>query len=321
MKAIKTIKIASIATACGAVLILALPALSGNNSIKEKKAQKTESIIEKFKRVRGPKAGTDKDQIPPLIKEATDFALYLNPPKPIPEPEARRTATPRTQGIPNVPSAPAMSTARFNLIATCVNKADPESSLALIQETGQDRRWVRQAATIGHLTIKEIHDGRIIIQDGARTYQLDMTNIPQEISLLTDNLEQQSNVPDNKTNPLNIGTPATISSTQNTLTIRTPKQPDTTVRTNTIEPPVMTDEQEKILEKFMDEIDSLITSAGDDPNAMEKSLQKSDEIIAKYFEQLDNMTLDQQESEDIKDLGEWLKDTNDSNDPNSPGIE
>jgi len=321
MKAIKTIKIASISIACGAVLILALPALSGNDSIKEKKAQKTESIIDKFKRVRGPKAGDDKDQIPPLIKEARDFALYLNPPKPTPPPQPQRTSTSRPAVIPNVPSGPAMSSARFNLVATCVNKADPESSLALIQETGQDRRWVRQAATIGHLTIKEIHDGRIIIQDGSRTYQLDMTNIPQEISLLTDNLEQQSNVPDNKTNPLNIGTPAAISSTQNTLTIRTPKQPDTTVRTNTIEPPVLTDEQEKILEKFMDEIDSLITSAGDDPNAMEKSLQKSDEIIEKYFEQLDNMTLDQQESEDIKDLGEWLKDTNDSNDPNSSVIE
>jgi hypothetical protein len=315
-KVIKTIKITSILAACAALLFVALPALSGNDSKKNENPTNSDSIIERYKRLREQKSGSESDQTPPLIKQARDFALYLNPPPPPKPPEIKQE--PGTPGIPNISAGPSISSARFTLIATCVNKTNPESSLALIEEPGQDRRWVRPAATIGHLTVKEILDAKIVMLDGSRQFQVDMTKTQAEISLLTNILGQPTNnIPENKSSMINTGRNLTTSSTagRNVVTpaTATSNRPVTTPKTDTIQTPALTPQQEKVLQKFMDEIGTIITNAGDDEESLQKSFQQSDEIIDKYFKQMDNMHIDQNESNDINDLGKLLEDFKDSN--------
>ena len=327
---IKTIKTASILTACLAVFLLALPVFAGDDSDKKSDISKNESIFEKHKRIRGIAALSETDQTAPLIKEAKDFALYLNPPPPPPKPAERRETTQGIQGLPTVKTDPPVSVARFDVLATCVNKAKPESSLVLIYENGQERRWVRQSTKVGHITIKEIHNGYVMLEDATRTFRKDMLNKAEELSLLTKELAEQKNRPvsnnisdiiqrtaaeqptEASDIPRRSGRPAGAGQSPVRQPIRTTRQPQ---RTRIPEPQISAEEQ-VLVDKFMSELDSIKIDNPDDPAQVEDNFQKADEMVNKLFQELGEMQIDANE---IQDLNQMQIDANETEDINELG--
>lgn len=310
---VKTVRIASIIATLSAIVFIILPAVSGA-SVGKKKAEKSfeaQSVVETFKKTQGDRSRRKSDQVPPLVKEAQAFALYLNPPKVVPtqQPVDRsRTALP--------PITPIQRGAKFNLIATCVHKSNPKLSVALIDEPGKDRRWVRQSVKVGHLIIKEVKDGFVVINDGTRTYELPMAQKPVETSLVVGKSSA-----DAKT--LQTGRPAVLTEItkyqRTSLTpekLTTAKTPPKTVQKNKKTPPQITAEEQELMNKFIDNIDNIIAETGIDKAATEENLKKADALIEKYFSELENMRITGKEAKKLNDLGKKLD--SQKNDPNQP---
>ncbi len=168
---IKTLKITSIAAAILAVILFVLPVVFGVRS---------DPKIEEFLRSPGAagKLLASKDRRPvrnesqtsPLIKQAADFARYLNPPPLPPPPRSTARNTSR-----EVRPAPPAVTPKFKLIGTSFYATRPELSLALIDEPGKGFNWVRQGNSVGHLTIEQIKNGSITIRDGQGTSEMTVT--------------------------------------------------------------------------------------------------------------------------------------------------
>jgi hypothetical protein len=132
-------------------------------------------VIEKFNKSVGNKATRGPSQVSPLVKQAEAFALYLNPPKPV----APRPVKSRTASVIRGPSA----TPKFKVVATSYSKSHPELSMALIDEPGKGRNWIRQSGTVGHLLIQEVKDGVVVLKDNNGTFELKAEEVPY-ISLL-----------------------------------------------------------------------------------------------------------------------------------------
>ncbi len=315
----KTVRIASSLIAL-LVVIITLPVVLGANTdnIKTKKPSEIQSVVESFKKTRGDRAKKDTDQKPPLVKEAEDFALYLNPPKPKvkrervkPPVEKKDIALPPVQSISR--------TAKFNLIATCVHESNPSLSVALIDEPGRDRRWVRQSDVVGHLIIKEIKEGSVIINDGTRTYPLTMAERPVETSLVVgksaaDDSKFQTELPpillDNigldKTNLIEKQTPAT-------------KRPAEAIQNQQRPTPIRSPEEQKLFDKFIEELGSLATES-DDKAARERSAEQADEMIKRLFSDIENTTrVSGKEAQKLDDLGKKLD--SEKKDPNQPKVD
>lgn len=114
------------------------------------------------------KAGGDQDS--PLVKQAKAFALRINPPEPV-----QQVERPRVQRGDNQPPRPASRQplyTKFSLIGTCVNDANPEKSLALIDIPGKGKEWVFQGGEVNRVVIEEISQGKIVYRDGAAKNEL-----------------------------------------------------------------------------------------------------------------------------------------------------
>ncbi len=162
---IRTLRITSVLTAVAAVVLLVVQVTFAAEAAKELEFT---SIVDKFKKDKGTKTATKDKDVSPLVKQAQNFALYLDPP-PKPKPKStkkRKTATPRG------PRPKANVKAKFKLIGTSYYAAHPELSLALIDEPGKGYRWVRQSGSVGHLVIHEVKNGSIIVKDGSKTSEL-----------------------------------------------------------------------------------------------------------------------------------------------------
>ncbi|MHC4728663.1 MAG: hypothetical protein ACYS17_15700 [Planctomycetota bacterium] len=173
---IRTLRITSIlAVALAAVLVVfsVIFGVRGDKGIEELLGEP--DVIEKFNKSAGNKAARGKNQISPLVKQAGAFALCLNPPKPKAPRVTGRTASAKR----SVPSA----TPKFQVIATSYYKDRPELSIAMIDEPGKGRNWVRQSSTVGHLFIVEIKDGVVVVKDSSGTFELIAEQKPQ-MSLL-----------------------------------------------------------------------------------------------------------------------------------------
>jgi len=131
-------------------------------------------VIKRFNETVGNKAKTGQNEISPLVQQAGEFALYLDPPKP---------KMPRTRsGASGVTLGPAV-TPQFKVIGTSYYKGRPELSIALIDEPGKGLHWVRQSSKVGHLLIEQVKDGLIVVKDSKGTFELEAEQKP-EISLL-----------------------------------------------------------------------------------------------------------------------------------------
>lgn len=116
---------------------------------------------------------TDKiapDPASPLLKQATAFASYLNPPTP---PVPQELPPPRS-GMQPAPRPPAV-TPKFVLLSTSCYRFSPERSLALIAEPGKGGCWVKKGERVGYLIVEDIKDGAIVCRDGNQLREIAVT--------------------------------------------------------------------------------------------------------------------------------------------------
>ena len=336
---IKTLRIAGVLTAVMAVVLLALPVVFGSGNGKDSnKLIDTETIIEKFKKIRESQTRKNEEQISPLVKEANDFALYLNPPAP--------KITTMISQDPVFPPPPQI--VQFKLISTCVHQTSPELSLALVDQPGEGLHWVRPSDKIGHFVVKEVQSGLLIVNDGQKNVEVKIETVPTFESLVSSNSTPNSSLQI----PVGSGLlgrtasgiaplPATRTGARNSGATSVPPMPASGVRTkpgfngpmtmptmpstrssagssqNTTQ--VNSAEEEAAAQELMSQLDAALVGAGIGENATEEDMKKADEIVGKYFNEIDNMQISGQEAQKISDLGKQLdKDQGDPNRTKTP---
>ncbi|MFC1738216.1 hypothetical protein ACFL1G_04090 [Planctomycetota bacterium] len=169
---IKTLQIASIIVAVLAGVFLVFPAVFAIRS--DEKVDmflNLPSAIENFKTQKGKKSTTSSNQVPPLVKQAKAFALYLNPPEPKKPPQTSSRDKDKKPTI-NIPRPQNQVSSKFELIGTAYYQSRPESSMALINEPGKGLTWIRQGEEVNHLIFEQIRDGLVVIRDGKQTREL-----------------------------------------------------------------------------------------------------------------------------------------------------
>ncbi len=172
---IKTLRITSVVAAILAVILLIFPVVFGGRSDERIEGfLNSPSVIEKFNMAMGNQAKTSESRSSPLVLQATSFALYLNP-KPKETSAFRDTGGTTSLSLPVTP--------KFRVIATTYCQAQPELSLALIDEPGKGMHWVRQSSKVGHLVIEQVRDGLVVVKGGKETFEIAVEERP-EMSLL-----------------------------------------------------------------------------------------------------------------------------------------
>jgi anti-sigma28 factor (negative regulator of flagellin synthesis) len=173
---IKTLRITSFLAVALAAVFVVFSVVFGVRSDKDIKGLLGEpDVIEKFNKSAGDKASRNTNQVSPLVQQAGKFALFLNPP----EPKTPRQVASRTTSFKREPSV----TPKFKVIVTSYYKDHPELSIAMIDEPGKGRNWVRQSSKVGHLFIEEIKDGVVVVKDSSGTFELKAEQKPH-VSLL-----------------------------------------------------------------------------------------------------------------------------------------
>ncbi|MHC4487878.1 MAG: hypothetical protein ACYS9C_02990 [Planctomycetota bacterium] len=179
---IKTLRITSVVAAILAVILFIFPVVFGGRSDESIEGfLNSPSVIEKFSMAMGNQAKTGESRSSPLVQQATVFASYLNP-------KTKDASAFRDTGGATSLSLPV--TPKFRVIATTYCQAQPELSLALIDEPGKGMHWVRQSSKVGHLVIEQVRDGLVVVKGGKGTFELMVEERPQ-MSLL----EGASSVP------------------------------------------------------------------------------------------------------------------------------
>jgi hypothetical protein len=178
---IRTLRITSMIAAVLAAVFLILPAVYGVRSNPEvEQFLGSAGVMDEFAKARGQKRTGGDGQTSPLVKQAEQFALYLNPPakpEPVAVPAEPAPANPEVKPIAPV-------SAKFELIGTSVHSSRPELSLALIDEPGTGLYWVRQGSKVGHLVIDQVKDGSIIVLDGQKSSELVVKRDEQKVNLV-----------------------------------------------------------------------------------------------------------------------------------------
>ncbi|HPC94799.1 MAG TPA: hypothetical protein PLU87_07660 [Sedimentisphaerales bacterium] len=139
------------------------------------------SVVELYIKKHGNTRVGDQDTTSPLVKQAEAFKNIIDPP-PAP-PSANSGGKPSSvasrTGKPVV--KPVVSSAQFDLVGTTVSG---DYSFAYIRLPDKTYRWARKGDVIGHLTIKEIHNGSIICSDGRADIPMVTEPVPDTASLL-----------------------------------------------------------------------------------------------------------------------------------------
>jgi len=126
------------------------------------------SIIDKFHQLENLNAQNDKDVISPLVKQTSDFALYLDPPKPPAQIKEQSKPSPIPPLIARMP----VVSAKFKVLATSCNRDKPQDSIALIDEPGRGEHWVKIGDPIGHFVLEKIENGFIIYRSGNQSREM-----------------------------------------------------------------------------------------------------------------------------------------------------
>jgi hypothetical protein len=126
------------------------------------------SIVEVFKSL-GNVNKADQDRVSPLVSQAGDFALIIDPPKP-PAPPEKIVESPKITPQP-VALSPRPS-ARFRVLSTSYNRDRPEDSVALVSEPGRGEHWVKKGDFIGNFVLERIEPGVIIYRYGGQVSEM-----------------------------------------------------------------------------------------------------------------------------------------------------
>jgi hypothetical protein len=301
---IKTLRITSILVAFLAAGLLVFPAffgLRGNKKVEEFLG--LPSVVGKFRKAqRGRAKPTDQES--PLVAQANIFALYLDPPKPPPKEKKPRDT--KVAGDPLVPAVAKKTyhSTRFKVIATSFYAAQPESSLALIDEPGAGRYWVRPGDVVSHLTIEQIKDGIVVARGGTKVFEQPVEVRPPRRSL------------EGGLSPVSTGTSGGIGSET------VAASPTATVPgTGTTGPrQQMSDEERAEWARMLQQLLEMAmasegkTGSGEtDSGAKTKEGSKDVEDI---IPDVEDMRIPGKEAKNLRDLGQELKDG--QTDPNRP---
>ncbi len=162
---VKTLKITTFliaVLALGLIIFIAAKGIASNKDIEKFLA--APGVAAQLQANSAGKKESDVERETPLIRQAKEFALRINPPPP-PQPV-------RVESPPEAPRPKAAITAKFTLVGTSYHTGDEENSWALINEVGKGWHWVKQGNKVGYLTVERIGDGVVLIRDGANTYEL-----------------------------------------------------------------------------------------------------------------------------------------------------
>lgn len=120
---------------------------------------------EQFRNTKGDNTKGTESRTSPLVQQAEAFASFLNP-----KPSAIKTSP--TSKTPLISRSLPATTPKFNVFATSYCPETPQLSLALIDEPGRGRRWVRQSSMVGHILIEEVKDGLVIAKSGDKIFEV-----------------------------------------------------------------------------------------------------------------------------------------------------
>jgi len=143
---------------CGTLVLRDVPQDKNNPEI---------SIIDKFQKSRNFNKKSKQVVTTPLVKQATTYALYLNPPEP-----------PAPKKIPRPQQAvhrPVVITPKFRLLSTSYYRSDPDKSLALVSEPGKGDHWIKKDERLGHFIVESIKKGAIVYRDGNQSHEMKIT--------------------------------------------------------------------------------------------------------------------------------------------------
>ncbi|MBN2591181.1 MAG: hypothetical protein JXA96_15045, partial [Sedimentisphaerales bacterium] len=128
------------------------------------------SIVDVFQDSGNIVIESDSERVSPLISQAGEFALIIDPPKP---PEVVKKVDLRQPKV--IPSPPALAprpSAKFKLLSTSCNRDRPEDSVALIDEPGKGEHWAKVGDFIGNFVLEKIEHGTIIYRYGSQVSEM-----------------------------------------------------------------------------------------------------------------------------------------------------
>ncbi len=163
---IKTLRITSVLVAMGAIALLGFSVVYGIEKDSEVQALvQSEGPVAQFEQNRGRTAAQKNVNAKhPLVAAAEKYATLLNPPKAQPRTPIKRN--PATNKIKTGASEKLSSNIR--LLGTCYNAEDSKLSFALVDLPGKGQRWVSLNDKIDHHTVGEIHNGEVVLINGAQ---------------------------------------------------------------------------------------------------------------------------------------------------------
>ena len=289
----KALRITSIVVAVAAVLLVVLPPVFTSGADEQtQKFLDSPSVLETIKKT---KAVANTDTESPLVKQAKAFANYLNPP-----PKPKRTSPTPKRKAPARPQASISS--KFDLLGTSYYALRPQMSLALINEPGDGLRWVRQSSKIGHLVVEEVKDGKVIIRDGTRTYEIEPKRTTRRSLVKGESVSTAQP----------ISTPPSVTPTTPTRPQRSSPRIDARRRRRTATSPVapkpepeLTPAELALMDQFVKETEGI-----EDPNEWLKRADELMGILSRAAEVTD------EEAVLLDELGQELKDANDDSGSN-----
>lgn len=172
-----------------AVLVLALCANQWLEFVHNDIQLEGPSIVEIFKSLGNISNNNNQERVSPLVSQAGDFALIIDPPKP---PEVARVEQPEPKITPPVFRSPRPS-AKFRLLSISYNRDRPEDSVALIDEPGKGEHWAKVGDFIGNFVPEKIEPGIIIYRYGSKTNEMTVEmKPPARIAQLVPQVEHKS---------------------------------------------------------------------------------------------------------------------------------
>jgi len=295
---IKTLRITSVVAAILAGVFFVFPVIYGVRSDERiDEFLKLPSVKEKFEDVADNKAKTGESRVSPLVEQAEAFALFLNPLKSTMQKAVKGAKT--TNFADRLPVTP-----KFKVFATSYCADNPELSLALIDEPGRGRYWVRQSGKVGHLLIEQVKDGLVVVKSSKETFELE--------------IEQKPNTtPPNRTSPA-----SSLRSSKSPLKSTSPASGRTATGVRrTIDMPQKLqgngDNDEKMGE-LVDKLKDLQRNSASDKTNSELDKEKRSARIEQLISKFKSTRVSAEEAKKLGNIGEKLKGIQKDTNPSSP---
>ena len=284
---VKTLRITTVVAAMMAAAMFALPIKYGIQTDENvEKFIGAPGVIEEFKATSGNIRQAPSDQVHPLVQQAQAFALILDPPKPeVPTP--RRGAP----GNRQVTVTPPDLTPKFKVLTTSYYENNPELSMALIDEPGKGKHWIRQSTTVNHLFIEQIKDGVVIVRNGETTFET-----PIEPKKVVPPAAARTVI--SPTNTSRAGRaaaePPVRAPVRSPIIVKNPKTEIDDPRAQRVE---------ELIEKMR-----LLESQSDDPDNPQASNEEKAAQLQKIINEIrnSNLNISDEEAQNLDDLGEVL---------------